>query len=48
MSAKAPGGSAEKTEEGVIDEGKEENVMGEENEIGRIADNLRDPFRGAR
>ena len=48
MSAKAPGGSSEKTEESGIDEGKEEHIMDEEDEIGRIADNLRDPFRGAR
>ena len=48
MSAKAPSGSAEKTKEGAIDERKEEYVMGEEDEIGRIADNLRNPLRGTR
>ena len=48
MSAKAPSGSAEKTKEGAIDERKEEDIMGEEDEIGRIADNLRNPLRGAR
>ena len=48
MYAKAPSGSAEKTKENAIDERKEEDIMGEEDEIGRIADNLRNPLRGTR
>lgn len=32
-------GYAEKSKEGGVDEGKEENVMGQVDEIGRVADN---------
>ena len=46
MGAEAPSGCAKKTEEGRVDDGEEEHIVSQENEIGWIAGYLGDSYGG--